>query len=138
MIRTIAVRLILAFLALGLAGWGGWLYRGAADARRAASQALEASTRAAKAATTRDTLAAQGRARAIEQAAPALNGLRGWQGGLRPGKESNAGTDEAGRGCVSDPWGSPEYLGVLGNAARAGNQAVESSRDLHGAVPGDS
>lgn len=136
MIQGIGVRLVAAVLALAISGWGGWLYRGYADAQRAVSQAVEASVQGARASVKRDSQAAQDRSRMLTKTEPSLAALRGWQGGLK--RKEN--TDEArqdGAGCASDPWGSPEYLRVLGDAVRAGNQAVDPSRDVSGAVPGN-
>lgn len=134
--QSSATRLATALVALAVAFLGGYTYRGAAEAQRAASQAVEASVQGAKAATKRDSQSLSDRRSAIAKTEPSVATLRGWSGGITI-EENHAGTDEKGRGCVSDPWGSPEYLRVLGDAARAGNQAVDASRDVSGAVPGD-
>lgn len=137
--QSSATRLATALVALAVAFLGGYTYRGAAEAQRAASQAAEASVKAAGAAGAaikRDSQGLSDRRSAIAKTEPSVATLRGWPGGITI-KENHAGTDEKGRGCVSDPWGSPEYLRVLGDAARAGNQAVDASRDVSGAVPGD-
>ena len=136
MLSTLPARLAVGLVALCLACWGGYTYRGYADALRAASQATAASVKAAGAALKRDSQGLSDRRSAIAKTEPSVATLRGWSGGITI-KENHAGTDEEGRGCVSDPWGSPEYLRVLGDAARAGNQAVDASRDVSGAVPGD-
>ena len=133
MIRDIGVRLVAAVLALAISGWGGWLYRGYTDAQRAASQAVEASVKAAGAALKRDSQSLSDRRSAIAKTEPTLTTLRGWHGGLKR-KENHAETAQEGRGCDSDPWGSPEYLRVLGDAARAGNQALDTASDVLGAV----
>ena len=135
-LRGLPGRVALALLAGLVLFMGGYLYRGYADAQQAASQAVEASVQGAKAATKRDSQSLSDRRSAIAKTEPSVATLRGWSGGITR-KENHAGTDEEGRGCVSDPWGSPEYLRVLGDAARAGNQAVDASRDVSGAVPGD-
>lgn len=136
MIQGVAARLIVGLVALCLACWGGYTYRGYSDAVRAASQATEASVKASASAIKRDSQGLSDRRSAIAKTEPALTALRGWSGGITR-KENHAGTDEEGRGCASDPWGSPEYLRVLGDAARAGNQAVDTSGDVLGAVPED-
>ena len=136
MIQGAAARLIVGLVALCLACWGGYTYRGYTDAQRAASQAVEASVEASASAIKRDSQSLSDRRSAIVKTEPALTALRGWSGGSTR-KENHAGTDEEGRGCASDPWGSPEYLRVLGDAARAGNQAVDTSGDVLGAVPED-
>lgn len=133
MIYGIGVRLVAAALAIAIAGWGGWLYRGYTDAQRAASQAVEASVKAAGAALKRDSRSLSDRRSAIAKTEPAVATLRGWNGGLQR-KENHAETAQEGRGCDSDPWGSPEYLRVLGDAARAGNQALDTASDVLGAV----
>ena len=134
--QSSATRLATALVALAVAFLGGYTYRGAAEAQRAASQAAEASAKAAASAVKRDSQSLSDRRSAIAKTEPSVATLRGWSVGVTI-KENHAGTDEEGRGCVSDPWGSPEYLRVLGGAARAGNQAVDASRDVSGAVPGD-
>lgn len=134
MIYGIGVRLVAALLALAISGWGGWLYRGYTDAQRASSQAVGASVKAAGAAIKRDSQSLSDRRSAIAKTEPTMTALRGWHGGLQR-KENHAGTAQEGRGCDSDPWGSPEYLRVLGDAARAGNQALDTARDVLGAVP---
>ncbi len=133
MIYGIGVRLVATALAIAISGWGGWLYRGYTDAQRAASQAVEASVKAAGAALKRDSQSLSDRRSAIAKTEPAVATLRGWQGGLKR-KENHAETAQEGRGCDSDPWGSPEYLRVLGDAARAGNQALDTASDVLGAV----
>ena len=137
MIYGIGVRLVAAALAIAIAGWGGWLYRGYTDAQRASSQAVEASVKAAASALKRDSQSLSDRRSAIAKTEPTLTALRGWQGGLKR-KENNIGnhaeTAQEGPGCSSDPWGSPEYLRVLGDAARAGNQALDTASDVPGAV----
>ena len=138
MIYGIGVRLVAAALAIAIAGWGGWLYRGYTDAQRAASQAVEASVKAAGAALKRDSQSLSDRRSAIAKTEPTLTALRGWRGGLNERterKENHAETAQEGPGCDSDPWGSPEYLRVLGDAARAGNQALDTASDVLGAVP---
>lgn len=136
MIQGVAARLAAGLVAICLACWGGYTYRGYSDAVRAASQATEASVKASASAVKRDSQSLSDRRSAIVKTEPALTALRGWSGGITR-KENHAGTDEEGRGCASDPWGSPEYLRVLGDAARAGNQAVDPSVDVLGAVPED-
>lgn len=131
MIYGIGVRLVAAAVAIAISGWGGWLYRGYTDAQRAASQAVEASVKAAGAALKRDSRSVSERRSAIAKTEPTLTALRGWQGGLKR-KENHAETVRP--GCDSDPWGSPEYLRVLGDAARAGNQALDTAGDVLGAV----
>lgn len=133
MIYGIGVRLVAAALAIAIAGWGGWLYRGYTDAQRASLQATEASVKAAGAALKRDSLSLSDRRSAIAKTEPAVSALRGWQGGLQR-KENHAETVQEGPGCDSDPWGSPEYLRVLGDAARAGNQALDTASNVLGAV----
>ena len=127
------VGLVAALLSLALSGWGGWLYRGYTDAQRAASQSVEASVQAAAGALKRDSQSLSDRRSAIAKTESAVSALRGWQGGLKR-KENHAETAQEGRGCDSDPWGSPEYLRVLGDAARAGNQALDTASDVLGAV----
>ena len=127
------VGLVAALLSLALSGWGGWLYRGYTDAQRAASQAVEASVKSAASALKRDSQSLSDRRSAIAKTEPTLSALRGWQGGLQR-KENHAETAQEGPGCDSDPWGSPEYLRVLGDAARAGNQALDTASDVLGAV----
>ena len=127
------VGLVAALLSLALSGWGGWLYRGYTDAQRAASQAVEASVKSAASALKRDSRSLSDRRSAIAKTEPAVSALRGWQGGLKR-KENHAETAQEGPGCDSDPWGSPEYLRVLGDAARAGNQALDTASDVLGAV----
>ena len=134
MIHGIGVRLVAAALAIAISGWGGWLYQDYTDAQRAASQAVEASVQAAAGALKRDSRGLSDRRSAIAKTEPAVSALRGWQGGLQR-KENHAETAQEGPGCDSDPWGSPEYLRVLGDAARAGNQALDSASDVLGAVP---
>lgn len=129
-------RVVLALLASLALFLGGYLYLGYSDAQRAASQATEASVKAAASAIKRDSQSLSERRSAIVKTEPALTALRGWSGGITR-KENHAGTDEEGRGCASDPWGSPEYLRVLGDAVRAGNQAVDPSGNVLGAVPED-
>lgn len=93
--------------------------------------------KAAGAALKRDSLSLSDRRSAIAKTEPAVSALRGWQGGLNNGlkrKENHAETAQEGHGCDSDPWGSPEYLRVLGDAARAGNQALDTASDVPGAV----
>lgn len=136
MIQGAAARLAAGLVALCLACWGGYIYRGYSDAVRAASQATEASVKAAGAALKRDSQGLSDRRSAIVKTEPYVAALRGWSGGITR-KENHAGNDEEGRGCASDPWGSPEYLRVLGDAARAGNQAVDTSGDVLGAVQED-
>lgn len=136
MIQGAVARLIAGLVALCLACWGGYTYRGYSDAVRAASQATEASVKAATSAVKRDSQSLSDRRSAIVKTEPYVTTLRGWSGGITR-KENHAGSDEEGRGCASDPWGSPEYLRVLGDAARAGNQAVDTSGDVLGAVPED-
>ena len=133
MIYGTGVRLVAAALAIAISGWGGWLYRGYTDAQRASSQAVEASVKATGAALKRDSQSLSDRRSAIAKTEPAVSALRGWQGGLQR-KENHAETAQEGPGCDSDPWGSPEYLRVLGDAARAGNQALDASRHVPGAV----
>ena len=128
------VGLVAALLSLSLSGWGGWLYRGYTDAQRASSQAVEASVKSAASALKRDSRSLSDRRSAIAKTEPTLTALRGWQGGLKR-KENHAETVQEGHGCDSDPWGSPEYLRVLGDAARAGNQALDTTSDVLGAVP---
>lgn len=127
------VGLVAALLSLALSGWGGWLYRGYTDAQRASSQAVEASVKSAASALKRDSRSLSDRRSAIAKTEPAVSSLRGWQGGLER-KENHAETAQEGHGCDSDPWGSPEYLRVLGDAARAGNQALDTASDVLGAV----
>ena len=134
MIRETLVRVGITLMLLAGSWWGGWLYRGYTDAQRAASQAVEASVKAASAAIKRDSQSLSDRRSAIAKTEPAVSALRGWQGGLKR-KENHAETAQEGRGCDSDPWGSPEYLRVLGDAARAGNQALDASRYVPGTVP---
>ena len=134
MIRETLVRVGIALMLLAGSWWGGWLYRGYTDAQRAASQAVEASVQAAAGALKRDSRSLSDRRSAIAKTEPAVATLRGWHGGLQR-KENHAGTAQEGRGCDSDPWGSPEYLRVLGDAARAGNQALDTASDVPGAVP---
>ena len=129
-------RAVMALLAGLVIFLGGYTYRGYSDAVRAASQAAEASVKASASAVKRDSQSLSDRRFTIAKTEPALTTLRGWSGGITR-KENHAGTDEEGRGCASDPWGSPEYLRVLGDAARAGNQAVDTSGDVLGAVPED-
>ena len=136
MIQGVVARLAGGLVALCLACWGGYTYRGYSDALRAASQAAEASVKAAGAALKRDSQGLSDRRSAIVKTEPALTALRGWSGGITR-KENHAWTDEEGRGCASDPWGSPEYLRVLGDAARAGNQALDPASDVLGAVQED-
>lgn len=109
---------------------GGYTYRGYSDAQRAASQAVEASVEQAKASQKRDTRALQDRSSTLTKTEPSLAALRGWQGGIKLKKEDAHAADEPGAGCASDPWGSPEYLRVLGDAVRAGNQALDTARDV--------
>ena len=109
---------------------GGYTYRGYIDAQRAASQAVKASVEQAKASQKRDTRALQDRSSTLTQTEPSLATLRGWQGGIKLKKEDAHAADEPGAGCDSDPWGSPEYLRVLGDAVRAGNQALDTARDV--------
>ena len=134
MIQGVVARLIVGLVALCLACWGGYTYRGYTDAQRASSRAVEASVKAAGAALKRDSRSLSDRRSAIAKTEPAVATLRGWQGGLKR-KENHAETAQEGPGCDSDPWGSPEYLRVLGDAARAGNQAVDTASDVLGAVP---
>ena len=133
MIYGIGARFVAAALAMAISGWGGWLYRGYTDAQRASSQAVEASVKAAASALKRDSRSLSDRRSAIAKTEPAVSALLGWQGGLKR-KENHAETAQEGPGCDSDPWGSPEYLRVLGDAARAGNQAVDTASDVPGAV----
>ena len=116
---------------------GGYSYRGYNDAQRAASQAVQASVEQAKASQKRDTRALQDRSSTLTKTEPSLAALRGWQGGIKLKKEDAHAADETGAGCDSDPWGSPEYLRVLGDAVRAGNQALDTARDVRGAVQAD-
>ena len=136
MLTTMPARLAAGLVALCLACLGGYTYRGYSDAVRAASQATEASMKASASAIKRDSQSLSDRRSAIVKTEPSLAALRGWSGGITR-KENHAGSDEEGRGCASDPWGSPEYLRVLGDATRAGNQAVDTSGDVLGAVPED-
>ena len=136
MIQGAVARLAAGLVALCLACWGGYTYRGYSDALRAASQAAEASVKAAGAAVKRDSQGLSDRRSAIVKTEPYVTALRGWSGGITR-KENHDGTDEEGRGCASDPWGSPEYLRVLGDAARAGNQALDPASDVPGAVQED-
>ena len=129
----LALSLGFALLALLGAGWGGYTYRGYTDAQRAASQAVEASVQAAAGALKRDSQSLSDRRSTIAKTEPAVSALRGWHGGLQR-KENHAETAQEGPGCDSDPWGSPEYLRVLGDAARAGNQALDTASDVLGAV----
>lgn len=133
MIQGVVARLIAGLVALCLAYWGGYTYRGYSDALRAASQTSEASVKAAGSALKRDSQGLSDRRSAIVKTEPPVAALRGWQGGLKR-KENTYGTHQDGAGCASDPWGSPEYLRVLGDAARAGNQAVDAARDVLGTV----
>lgn len=89
--------------------------------------------KAAGAALKRDSQSLSDRRSAIVKTEPTLTALRGWQGGLKR-EENHAETAQEGPGCDSDPWGSPEYLRVLGDAARAGNQALDTAGDVPGAV----
>ncbi len=130
MIYGIGVRLVAAAIAIAISGWGGYLYRGYADAQWAASQAVQASVEQAKAAQKRDTRALQDRSSTLTQTEPSLAALRGWQGGIKLKKEDTHAADEPGAGCDSDPWSSPEYLRVLRDAVRAGNQALDTARDV--------
>ena len=109
---------------------GGYTARWYSDAQRAASQAVEASVAQAKASQKRDTRALQDRSSTLTKTEPSLAALRGWQGGIKLKKEDAHAADEPGDGCASDPWGSPEYLRVLGDAVRAGNQALDTARDV--------
>lgn len=109
---------------------GGYTARGYSDAQRAASQAVRASVEQAKASQKRDTRALQDRSSTLTKTEPSLAALRGWQGGIKLKKEDSHAADEPGAGCDSDPWGSPEYLRVLGDAVRAGNQALDTARDV--------
>lgn len=129
MIRETLVRVGITLVLLAGAWWGGWLYRGYTDAQRASSQAVEASVRAAASALKRDSQSLSDRRSAIAKTESAVATLRGWQGGLKR-KENHAETAQEGPGCDSDPWGSPEYLRVLGDAARAGNQALDTASDV--------
>lgn len=132
--------LVAALLALFGAGLGGYTLGVSREAQRAASQAVEASVVQAQASQKRDSLALSERGSRLTKPEPAVATLRGWSGGLRAdqkkGGPDGAETDEAGRGCDSDPWASGEYLRVLHDAVRAGNQAVGSSGDVLGAVQG--
>lgn len=129
MIPPIVARLLaLAVLAVVLFV-GGYTYRGYSDAQRAASQAVEASVEQAKASQKRDTRALQDRSSTLTKTEPSLAALRGWQGGIKLKGDAHA-ADEPGAGCDSDPWGSPEYLRVLGDAVRAGNQALDTASDV--------
>ena len=134
MIRETLVRVGITLMLLAGSWWGGWLYRGYTDAQRAASQAAEASVKSAASALKRDSQSLSDRRSAIAKTEPAVSALRGWQVGLKR-KENHAETAQEGHGCDSDPWGSPEYLRVLGDAARAGNQALDTASDVLGAVP---
>ena len=133
MIRETLVRVGITLMLLAGSWWGGWLYRGYTDAQRASSQAVEASVKAAASALKRDSQSLSDRRSAIAETEPAVSALREWHGGLKR-KENHAETAQEGRGCDSDPWGSPEYLRVLGDAARAGNQALDTAGDVPRAV----
>lgn len=127
-------RVVLALLAAVALFLGGYLYRGYSDAQRAASQAVEASVKAAKARTAADLKAAQDRSRALTNTQVSLDALRGYSPGLKGGgKNANQNapeTAEAGRGCSPDPWGGDEYRGLLHDAVRAGNEALGSARPV--------
>lgn len=131
-------RVVLALLAAVALFLGGYLYRGYSDAQRAASQAVEAPVKAAKARTAADLKAAQDRSRALTNTQASLDALRGYSPGLRGGAkdaDQNAyqnapETDETGRGCSPDPWGGDEYRGLLHDAVRAGNEALGSARPV--------
>lgn len=128
-------RVVLALLAAMALFLGGYLYRGYSDAQRAASQAVEASVKAAKARTAADLKAAQDRSRALTNTQASLDALRGYSPGLtlKEGQNANKNapeTDETGRGCSPDPWGGDEYRGLLHDAVRAGNEALGSARPV--------
>lgn len=124
-------RVVLALLAAVALFLGGYLYRGYSDAQRAASQAVEASVKAAKARTAADLKAAQDRSRALTNTQASLDALRGYSPGLtlKEGQDAPE-TDETGRGCSPDPWGGDEYRGLLHDAVRAGNEALGSARPV--------
>ena len=134
--------LVFALLALLGAGWGGYMYRGEKDAQRAAIEAREASVKAAGESAKRDRESLSERQVRLTKVSPTLDTLRGWHGGLRQdttkGGQDAPETDETGLGCPADPWAGPEYLRVLGDAVRAGNEALGSAGDVRGAVQGDS
>lgn len=123
-------RVVLALLAAMALFLGGYLYRGYSDAQRAASQAVEASVKAAKARTAADLKAAQDRSRALTNTQASLDALRGYSPGLKGGAKNAPETDETGRGCSPDPWGGDEYRGLLHDAVRAGNEALGSARPV--------
>lgn len=94
--------------------------------------------KSAGAALKRDSQSLSDRRSAIVKTEGAVSAVRGWQGGLKRKEnnaENHAETAQEGPGCDSDPWGSPEYIRVLGDAARAGNQALDTASDVSGAVP---